>query len=456
MSAAGTVARQSPAEQAAEAESSDIGSDIEMVEEDGREVVNGDKGNSDDVLESISDDDSNPASKDGLKNDEDAVNLDESIELLDDESKSDGGIPNGQDEDDILRDDEDSFEDGGAKDKSSNEDVEEVDDDDDEVLYLDSDEEGDGSAAPRKKLNNDINSNSSKSSNSQLSGGAVENGRNPLSANAKNIDEDDVMEISEADPLGDCSEDKILDPSSPNTSSSANVIDSNDSKDDTATIVVNDTKSLVELANSKSESGKEPTLVIIDTNSILSGKGPVPVPRSASSIIGNLNKKHAEVPRVANSLHIPDDAFLIEAPSFIVPYVFEQAGEKTLKTVIKRLAAQVRKENEEKLAKGEELSEEDEIKESKKNTSEDYFDSPVGKLLMNVGMNLVQEYVQVDLLKMQKRKAEKEREKSRSNSMTMQTQQSIMSLKKNIEESKENNEPFRHPTKKCELCNFKT
>lgn len=53
------------------------------------------------------------------------------------------------------------------------------------------------------------------------------------------------------------------------------------SSDNSATIVVKDTKRLVEIANKSSNQNsvasqpgkKEPTLVIIDTNSILSGKG---------------------------------------------------------------------------------------------------------------------------------------------------------------------------------------
>jgi hypothetical protein len=157
-----------------------------------------------------------------------------------------------------------------------------------------------------------------------------------------------------------------------------------------------------------------------------------------------------------NTIKIPDDAFLIEAPSFIVPYVFEQAGEKLLKDHVKELHGLVKKEKKDKaIENGEpEPAEEEVVPEKKK--SEDYFESPVGKLLLNVGMNLVQEYVQVDLLKLQRRKAEKERSKNRMGSVPIQTQQSIISLKNNIEESKENNEPFRFPIKKCRMCNFKT
>ena len=297
------------------------------------------------------------------------------------------------------------------------------------------------------------------------------------------------MEIEEADPLGgtgDLGELNHLDSAnSSNHSSYDSSVNSPEELNETNenAIVVN-TKSLAELANATNgtsnnfvtvtkEQSKEPTLVIIDTNSILSGKGPVPVQkRTISSSISLSNQLNSVRPMIrsdillapprmqmqTNTIKIPDDAFLIEAPSFIVPYVFEQAGEKVLKDHLKELANEIKKEKKEKekaTSNGEPEAEEEEAAPEVKK-SEDYFESPVGKLLLNVGMNLVQEYVQVDLLKLQRRKAEKERSKNRMGSVPIQTQQSIISLKNNIEESKENNEAFRFPLKKCRLCNFKT
>ncbi|CAG7728772.1 unnamed protein product [Allacma fusca] len=273
----------------------------------------------------------------------------------------------------------------------------------------------------------------------------------------KSLDEEDVMEIPESDPFSEVTPPaKVTE--SPETEETKG--EEGSTKDDQVTIVVNDTKSLVELANSKKEPGKEPTLVIIDTNAIMSGKGPLPLEKPSPA--PTQSSSRSSVPassgdsssKYTNAFDIPDDAFLIEAPSFIVPYVFEQSGEKTLKETIKELKEVIRKEKEVQREKGEEV-EEDEAPKVAVN-SDNYFEGPVGKLLMNVGMNLVQEFVQTDLLKMQKRKAEKEKDKSRSRTVSMQTQQSIISLKKNLEESKENNEPFRHETKKCTFCNFKT
>uniref|UniRef100_A0A6M2DZZ3 MOG interacting and ectopic P-granules protein 1 n=1 Tax=Xenopsylla cheopis TaxID=163159 RepID=A0A6M2DZZ3_XENCH len=85
--------------------------------------------------------------------------------------------------------------------------------------------------------------------------------------------------------------------------------------------------------------------------------------------------------------------------------------------------------------------------------SDNYFENPIGKFFMNIGINLVQEYVQTDLLKQQKRKRDREN-KTQTNSTA--TQMAINSLIKNLEFSKENNEPYHFEQKRCEMCNFKT
>lgn len=85
--------------------------------------------------------------------------------------------------------------------------------------------------------------------------------------------------------------------------------------------------------------------------------------------------------------------------------------------------------------------------------SDNYFDCSLGKFFVTIGLNLVQEYVQTDLLKQQNRKLS--REKKTGNS-TIATQTSIASLIKNLEISKENNAPYHLPQIKCEFCSFKT
>ncbi|KAJ9575829.1 hypothetical protein L9F63_007287, partial [Diploptera punctata] len=96
-------------------------------------------------------------------------------------------------------------------------------------------------------------------------------------------------------------------------------------------------------------------------------------------------------------------------------------------------------------------SEKDPKPEDKANKPLTYFDNPLGKFFMQIGYNLVQEYVQTDLLRSQKRKRDRDGGKAGA-----VAQFAINSLLKNLELSKENNEPFHLEQKKCEYCSFKT
>lgn len=354
------------------------------------------------------------------------------------------------------------------------------------------------------------------------------------------VDDDgsDIEEIKPEDPLaGIDSKDKE------NTKLKSPI------KNSKTTIVVNDTKRLVEIAaGSKSIKGgkKEPTLVIIDTNSILSGRGGVPVSNSKPHhTIGNsspfsvvpmggmttqtmypnmrttitpvpMTSKTAQLspktssmttvtPTVAPILPtLTDDMYVVEAPSFIVPYVYEKPPLRPLKEFVtkleksieerekeekqKRLAEENRDNEEDLMDAGKKSSEKSEESESEGRSKRDmddrsidssidliehgfsgmgdkhelrqddrrqdnkiptYFDLPLGKFFMQIGMSLVQEYVQTDLLRTQKRKQGK-------GSTSAETQLAINSLIKNLEFSKENNEPFHLEMKKCEFCSFKT
>lgn len=341
------------------------------------------------------------------------------------------------------------------------------------------------------------------------------------------------------------------------------------------TVVVNDPKRLVEIAsgNKQTKSGKkEPTLVIIDTNSILSGRGPVPVsPSSHSPNMASAGTsqafsvlpvalpaqgmypqplRHTQIkPVTASSTStttpkppvilpsLTDDMYVVEAPSFIVPYVYEKPPIKPLKgfvdqveQAIKEIKAQLEKEKEEKQGGGtakdktddndnkdksdkeeatsKESKDKSDVKEEKmdvdsedskkavegeipvsskdkednkeeekgdnkleseksteksseesksedsekvKKQSNSYFDNPLGKFFIQIGVNLVQEHVQTDLLRSQKRKKEREGSKC-----TPEVQQAMNSLIRSLEFSKETNEPFKLELKKCEYCSFKT
>lgn len=283
-----------------------------------------------------------------------------------------------------------------------------------------------------------------------------------------------------------------------------------------STIVVKDTKRLVEIAaktNPSNSGKKEPTLVIIDTNSILSGRGPVPlVPKPAisssyPSILPaavpaqgvyppNMRATITPIPmnthssKSLSSSHssshsssaqpilpsLTDDMFVVEAPSFIVPYVYEKPPLKDFKEFLKELEKEIIeqkkkeaeqiKEEKDKTESDEEKSEieeqtvvaesEESIKETPKvdnyleEERKSYFESPLCKFFIDIGNNLVQEFVQTDLLKQQKRKRDREQ------GQNTQTNNTIKSLLKSLEFSKENNEPYKVEMKRCEFCTFKT
>lgn len=317
------------------------------------------------------------------------------------------------------------------------------------------------------------------------------------------------------------------------------------------------------MTNTNSAS-KEPTLVIIDTNTILSrGAGsnaavvnktnssvtPVGLPvhgvypnPTITSVMPNNGNNNALIANATSTtlagLNAPvltaltDDMFVLEAPSFIVPYIYEKPPSEDLKEIVLKMGSdleeqrkkdeQLKKEQEtdEKEptedAKDEEKSEHEEnssekkptkkrkpvknaddswdesdessdddadsdveeikvlIKEAKADldtikthiinrdmTSEiitddkkdgyNYFDSPLGKFFMDIGINLVQEHVQTDLLRQQKRKLNRE-----GNQASPSVQVAINSLMKNLELSKGKNDVFKFETKRCEYCNFKS
>ena len=85
---------------------------------------------------------------------------------------------------------------------------------------------------------------------------------------------------------------------------------------------------------------------------------------------------------------------------------------------------------------------------SVKKKADSFFDSSLGKLFYDLGMNLVQETVQIDLLTEQQRKARKDK------SATIM--HAIRSLKVNIEQSKQKNQAFHMDLKKCRFCSFRT
>lgn len=326
-------------------------------------------------------------------------------------------------------------------------------------------------------------------------------------------DESDIEEVLPQDPLdvGDTLQGEKFSKKPRNTSPA---------------IVVKDTKRLVEIAaKSSSNTGgkKEPTLVIIDTNSILSGRGPVPlvpsskttqmlqrptqitaaktsvssypilpvalpaqgiyppnmratitpIPMNTTASASSQSKSAPPPPAPPPAPVLPtltDDMFVVEAPSFIVPYVYEKPPIKELKQFVKEFQTEKDKPKKDGDEKDDDKGEDEKVTttESPKETENEdksdvedldsldpkkpysYFNSPLGKFFIDIGHSLVQEFVQTDLLRQQKRKRDRE------GGQNSTTNKNIASLIKNLEYTKENNEPYKMETKKCEFCSFKT
>lgn len=82
--------------------------------------------------------------------------------------------------------------------------------------------------------------------------------------------------------------------------------------------------------------------------------------------------------------------------------------------------------------------------------ADNYFESPIGKFFMDIGISLVQEHVQTDLLRQQKRKLHRETQNS------PEIEIAIKSLMKNLEHSRDKNKPYRYKIVRCEHCNYNT
>ena len=179
--------------------------------------------------------------------------------------------------------------------------------------------------------------------------------------------------------------------------------------------------------------------------------------------------------------NLTDDTYVVEAPSFIVPYVYEKPPKeeiKAFKESIEKIVEEKKKEKEKKREAGEEVSDDEEDKKKdkedsdsedeeekkarkekeakekeqkekeKKDSKDNYFSSTLGKYFIDLGMNLVQEFVQKDLLREQQRRSVKDK--------SVAVIHAIKSLEHNLEESKDKNEGFHFSLRKCKFCSFRT
>lgn len=311
----------------------------------------------------------------------------------------------------------------------------------------------------------------------------------------------------------------------------------------------------------QSNKSNEPTLVIIDTNTILSRGSATnaqslndvaqsysidsrtsitPVPNNNQTTVANVTSTTLAGLNAPVLTALTDDMFVLEAPSFIVPYIYEKPPSTELKDIVTKIGIEIEErkvleELEKKKKEAEKEKEKDSDKEKEKDDEEcddakeidrsddetekktkkrksnknadeswdesdvstdddvsdieetkvlikeaktdldtiqthiisrditkdstsdekrdsnNYFDSPLGKFFMDIGINLVQEHVQTDLLRQQKRKLNRE-----GNQASPDVQQAINSLMKNLELSKGKNDPFKFGTKRCEYCYFQS
>ncbi|CAB3246411.1 unnamed protein product [Arctia plantaginis] len=438
--------------------------------------------------------------------------------------------------------------------------VHEITSDDEDCVVTNDDDDDSSISSTDSNDSSDESQNDKPSEDKKLEEQQLENG----------ADESDVEEVSMEDPL-------------------------NETPAKNKPIVVSDTKGLANLASKQSKTNgdqnSEPTVVIIDTNSILSGKAPklIPAKPAATSAIDahdlcqsiaargttitpvsiktntnsssnssantSSNNNSTTISSVNNSTpptpqpnilpSLTDDMFVVEAPSFIVPYVYEKPSVKPFREFVDKLGKELEelkiKEEQEKLEKeklekerkeqekkdrierGEIVEDEDfsekEVKSAEEaakeqkalkkqqkrrkheedddswdgesssgsddisdedavlikdrddtiddlkdpisliakglsgGKSDTYFDCSLGQFFINIGLNLVQEYVQTDLLKHQNRKLYKEKKSGRS---TKATEAAIASLTQNLDFSKKTNAPFALVQKRCEFCSFKT
>ncbi|RXG58657.1 MOG interacting and ectopic P-granules protein 1 [Armadillidium vulgare] len=137
--------------------------------------------------------------------------------------------------------------------------------------------------------------------------------------------------------------------------------------------------------------------------------------------------------------------------------VEKETKEEEKKEESKENASSENKENkkeEKPKAKEEEIIELD--KEDKEDFShlgrwEGYYRSALGKFFLELGLNHTQEFIQADLLKMQKRRVEKLK-----TNPTKQDLIAIKSLERQLNVSKEKNKPFFLQMKTCKFCSYKT
>ncbi|EFX81422.1 hypothetical protein DAPPUDRAFT_196289 [Daphnia pulex] len=84
-----------------------------------------------------------------------------------------------------------------------------------------------------------------------------------------------------------------------------------------------------------------------------------------------------------------------------------------------------------------------------KKEEDEYFSGPIGRFFLDIGLSLVQEYVQGDLLRVQKRKVHK-------GTKITDPSLSVNALTKGLDVTRAKNDPYRLPWRSCNQCSFKS
>ena len=234
----------------------------------------------------------------------------------------------------------------------------------------------------------------------------------------------------------------------------------------------------------------KPAAATSSSSGATNGVSIVPVDRQSNTNSGGSGSSTVTSSGAAKAAEVDpnltDDTYVVEAPSFIVPYVYEKPPKeeiKSFKESIDKIVEDKKSEKEKKRAAGEEVSDDEEDKKKKKKEEEgegsdsedeeekkerkekeakakqqqekdkkenkdNYFGSTLGKYFIDLGMNLVQEFVQKDLLREQQRRSVKDK--------SVAVIHAIKSLEHNLEESKDKNEGFHFGLRKCKFCSFRT
>lgn len=150
-------------------------------------------------------------------------------------------------------------------------------------------------------------------------------------------------------------------------------------------------------------------------------------------------------------LALKDDAEInVYTPSLLVPYLFECPPKENLKEFLKKIAPpEVINAEKEQKKKEQEVVDDCEPPLPKSGKTKTFFDTALGQFFVDIGLSQVQQWVQAEIYKSEKRKLDR-------GWKTKDRERMVKSLQKTLEEIKQKNSPFAFSMKRCKRCNFTT